>query len=66
MQNRTLCLQGIQEGSLEEKAEALKAGRYQLGVFQALLSDWGQDKSLGSWVVGRAANWGVEAEIKVG
>lgn len=58
--------QGIQEGSLEEKAEALKARRYQPGIFQALLPDWGQDKRLGSRVVGRALNCGMEAGVMVG
>lgn len=44
----------------------MKARRYQLGIFQALLPDWGQDKNLGSREVGRAANCGVEAGVTVG
>ena len=58
--------QGVQEVSLEEKAEALKARRYQPGIFQALLPDWGQDKRLGARVVGRAGNCGVEGGVTVG
>ena len=53
-------------GPWRRRLEALKARRYQLGIFQALLPDWGQDKSLGSQEVGRAANCGMEAGITVG
>lgn len=67
MQNRTLSLvRASRKTPWRRRLEALKARRYQLGIFQALLPDWGQDKSLGSQEVGRAANCGMEAGITVG